>query len=166
MKTWTPLWSSIVDSSVWGLDKDTKIVWVTMLAKKDKDGFVESSLPGLARDAVLTIGEVEKALKILESPDKYSTTPDHEGRRIKTVVGGWVVLNHQKYRDEVAKARQREQQRRWQAEYRKRLKNRGGCGPLQGEQEYVDAAQRDATETELDEIVERHLPRRVSHDNT
>lgn len=32
MKTWTPLWSSIVDSSVWGESKETKILWITMLA--------------------------------------------------------------------------------------------------------------------------------------
>lgn len=129
MKTWTPLFSSIVDSSVWGEDKDTKILWITLLAKKDRDGFVEMSLPGLARAAVLTLKECERSLKVLQSPDPHSRTKEHEGRRVKEVPGGWMVLNHALYRDEIARARQREQQRQWQAKYRLVKKQR----PLPGE---------------------------------
>jgi hypothetical protein len=38
MNNWTPLWSTIIDSSVWGESKEVKILWITMLAKKDKNG--------------------------------------------------------------------------------------------------------------------------------
>jgi hypothetical protein len=38
------------------------------------------------------------AIDKLMSPDKYSRTPDHEGRRIEKIDGGWELLNHSKYR--------------------------------------------------------------------
>lgn len=125
MKTWTPLFNTIVDSSVWGESKDVKILWITMLAKKDSNGFVEGSLPGLARAAVLTPSECEKAMKVLESPDRYSTSPENDGRRVSKVDGGWMVLNHAKYRDEIERIRlerRREYNRRKQAEYRAKSK--------------------------------------------
>lgn len=38
------------------------------------------------------------ALVELSSPDQYSSSPDHEGRRIKHIEGvGWSILNHEKY---------------------------------------------------------------------
>lgn len=128
MKTWTPLWSSIVDSSVWGESKEVKILWITMLAKKDRNGFVEASVPGLARAAVLTLPECEKALKVLESPDPHSRSKAHHGKRVERVEGGWKVLNHLPYRDEMSAQYRREYQRQKQAEYRRKKK-----APLPGE---------------------------------
>lgn len=110
---WTPLWSSIVDSSVWGEDKDVKILWITMLAKRDKHGMVEMSLPGLARAAVLTLEECRKAIAVLLAPDPHSRTTSNEGRRIEAVEGGWFILNHLQYRNITKKLIQREQQAEW-----------------------------------------------------
>jgi len=42
---------------------------------------VESSIPGLADFAKVTVKECEEALGRLGAPDKYSRTPDEEGRR-------------------------------------------------------------------------------------
>ena len=132
MNNWTPLWSTIIDSSVWGESKDVKILWITMLAKKDKNGYVEAPVAGLSRAAVLIIAETEAALAVLEAPDQYSRTPDNEGRRIRKVDSGWCILNHRMYRDEIAKVRQREQQRAWQQDYRDRLKAEKNGGPDAG----------------------------------
>jgi hypothetical protein len=70
-----------------------------MLAMSDKDGVVEGSIPGLAHIAGVTIQEAELALQKLQRPDKYSRTPDHYGRRIEVIPGGWLILNRAKYRD-------------------------------------------------------------------
>lgn len=48
MSGYTKLFSSIIDSTIWRESKETKIVWITMLAKADRYGVVEASLPGLA----------------------------------------------------------------------------------------------------------------------
>jgi len=58
------------------------------------------------------------ALRILSEPDlRRKENQEHEGRRIKAVDDGWLVINGEKYRDkvreEMKKARNRRAQRRW-----------------------------------------------------
>ena len=98
MNGFTLLWSKILDSSIWMEDKETRLVWITMLAMKDADGFVRAAKVALAYRARVTDDECEKALKILMAPDPQSMTPDNEGRRIREVPGGWLILNHDLYR--------------------------------------------------------------------
>lgn len=93
------MWARMLESSVWlTTSKETRLAWVTMLLMKDADGVVRSGVPGIAHAAVLTIEETERAVKELSAPDKYTNTQEHEGRRIKRVADGWLVLNHEKYR--------------------------------------------------------------------
>jgi hypothetical protein len=96
---YTKLFSSIVTSTIWRADCPTKVVWITMLALSDKDGIVEGSIPGLAHIAGVTLDECKRALDKLQSPDEYSRTPENEGRRVKAIDGGWLILNRTKYRD-------------------------------------------------------------------
>jgi hypothetical protein len=70
-----------------------------MLALADSRGMVESSVPGLAVTAGVTLEECEAALHCFLSPDKYSRTKDHEGRRIHEKRGGWLIINHSYYRE-------------------------------------------------------------------
>lgn len=95
---YTKLFNTIVTSTIWQEDKDTKILWITMLAIADFDGKVSGSIPGIANIAGLTIEECNCAMNRLKSPDPYSRTQDFEGRRIQEVEGGWIILNHAKYR--------------------------------------------------------------------
>ena len=95
----TKLHGSLLTSSLWMESKATRLVWIAMLASKDAEGHVTGSVPGLANVANVTVEECEEALQVLSSPDPYSRTPDHEGRRIEKCDGGWMVLNHFKYRD-------------------------------------------------------------------
>ena len=99
MKPFTKLFSSIISSSIWRSPKETKVVWITMLAMSDKDGEVWASVGGLADMARVTKGECRKALDELLAPDDDSRTKENEGRRIEEVDGGWLVLNYKKYRE-------------------------------------------------------------------
>jgi len=96
---YTKLFSSIITSTIWQEDDKTRILWITMLALSDSEGKVEGSVPGLARMAKISVKECEKSLAKLASPDTYSRSKEHEGRRIKDVDGGWMLLNRVKYRD-------------------------------------------------------------------
>ena len=97
--SFTKLFASLLDSTLWVEQPHHVVrVWVTMLAMADKDGLVAASVPGLARRACVTTAEAEEALRVFLSPDRYSRTPDHEGRRIREVAGGWELLNYAKYR--------------------------------------------------------------------
>src|SRR6478609_157817 len=108
MTGYTKLFGSIITSTIWREDKETKILWITMLALKNKNGIVEGSIPGLADMARLSLNETIKALKVLSDPDEYSRTQDHEGRRIQAIDGGWIVLNHDKWRDKMNADERRE----------------------------------------------------------
>ena len=97
--SFTKLFSSITESTVWGESHATRIVWITMLAMADRMGRVSASVPGLANRARVTLEECEHALERFMSPDKYSRTPDNDGRRIEPIEGGWRLINHSKYRE-------------------------------------------------------------------
>jgi len=94
----TKLDSGIVNSSIWSESLSTRVLWITILAMSDENGFVFCSIPGLIRAANISQSEFDVACTVLESPDKYSRTPDFEGRRIEKCEGGWIILNFLKYR--------------------------------------------------------------------
>lgn len=100
MSGFTKLQSSILNSSIWDESDAVRVVWITMLAMSDSSGFVESSLPGLAHQSRKSKEATIAALGVLESPDAESKNPDYEGRRIKKVEGGWLVLNYALYREQ------------------------------------------------------------------
>jgi hypothetical protein len=118
MAGYTKLFNSILDSTIWQESNATRLLWITMLAMSNKSGAVQASVPGLARRAGIELGECERGLLCLESPDPYSRTPDHEGRRIRCVDGGWELLNHAKYRDLLSLEERREYNKKKQAEWR------------------------------------------------
>ena len=98
MAGFSKLFSSIVTSSIWCEDDVTLRVWIAMLATADAQGIVEGSIPGFANLARVSVEQLETALDKLSSPDPYSRTPDNDGRRIEKFDGGWLILNHAKYR--------------------------------------------------------------------
>lgn len=114
-ETFAKLKSSILDSSIWGYSSDTRVVWITMLAMADSSGFVESTVPGLARRAVVSVEAVRKAIEIFLSPDPDSADPANDGRRIVAAPRGWVLLNYQKHRGVRDDLTRRSYQAGWKA---------------------------------------------------
>ncbi len=120
--SWTPLWSPIVDSSLWEESGDVVKVFMTIIATKNSDHICELDAYRIARKCCLDEILVLDILKILASPDKRrKTKQEHEGRRIQAVPGGWLVLNGEKYRqmvsDEMRKARLRRAQNVYRAKH-------------------------------------------------
>lgn len=98
MKHYSKLYSTITGSSIWDESKETKILWITMLAQKDMNGLVELGIGGLAAASRLTRTETREALAVLTAPDPESASPEYEGRRVKKLSNGeWLILNHDKY---------------------------------------------------------------------
>ena len=109
---WTKLDSGIVSSSLWSEPADIRIVWITLLALCDENGYVGISEPGLSRMANVSDEITRKALELFMSPDDKSRTPDNEGRRLmKSDNGGFIILNHLKYRERIDRSYRREQVR-------------------------------------------------------
>lgn len=145
MPNYAPLWNTILTSSIWEESKDVRLLWLTFLAAKDAEGRVYATVPGLARLSNLSKDEVRIALAVLEAPDPDSRSKEFEGRRIKAFDGGWEVLNHGKYRDQIAE--QREYNARKQREYRQRKLKKANIAhgrpynPLPGEALYVKSVE-------------------------
>ncbi len=118
MTGYTKLFNSILASTIWREDDKTRLVWITLLALTDTNGVVEASLPGLADLARVSLEDCERALENLHKPDKYSRSKDHDGRRIETIDGGWLVLNRAKYRDKMSADDKRERDRNRQRRHR------------------------------------------------
>jgi len=120
--SFTKLFSSITDSSVWQESNETRLVWITMLAMADQFGIVSAAIPGLAHRARVSLKDTEAAIEIFLSPDPYSRTDDNDGRRIEKTTGGWRLLNHSIYREKRSDEERKEQNRL--AQERKRKKDK------------------------------------------
>lgn len=120
--SYTKLFSSIVTSTIWTEDPKICKIWVTMLAIADRHGEVHASIPGLAQIAGMELADTETAINKFLSPDKYSRTPDDEGRRIEKIEGGWLLLNHAKYRAMASKDEEKSASAKRQAAFRERQK--------------------------------------------
>ena len=156
---YTILKSSIIDSSLWVTeDSDIRCVWITMLAKRNKDGEVFSSVIGLSHAACVSLEKTEEAIKKFLAPDPQSTTKEHEGRRIKEIPGGWLLINHAKIKLE-ARAANKAQYMAGYMKTRREHEKRAKSLPLAGEREYMEAMKSGASEEALDSIVTRHLPK-------
>lgn len=118
------LFTQILDSSIWLETHPTRIVWMTLIASMDEKGYAHfAAVENLANRARVTPQEAKEAVRCLESPDKNSGDPSHDGRRIERVPGGWVVLNAKKYRSTVTRSIQQEQTRLRVSRYRQRKKS-------------------------------------------
>jgi hypothetical protein len=129
--TFTKLFSSITASTVWCRPSDTRVVWITMLAMADRHGRVWASIPGLAKEAAVSVEACRTAIDEFLAPDPDSRTKVHEGRRIEEIDGGWKLINHAKYRAIRDQEERRNYKTEKQREYRKvdKVDKSGHRGP-------------------------------------
>jgi len=124
--TFTKLFSSITESTVWCEPDRTRLVWITMLAMADKHGRIWGSIPGLANRARVPVDDARIAITTFLSPDPDSRTPDHDGKRIEPIDGGWRLLNYKKYRGVRDEEERRTYKANKEAERRERLRGQNG----------------------------------------
>jgi hypothetical protein len=98
-------------------------VWITMMALSDPGGYVAGSVPGLAHQARVPLESCQTALEKLSASDAFSRTKEHEGKRIKVIDGGWMILNYEKHRQAVAEERRKVQNRERARRFREKRRN-------------------------------------------
>lgn len=142
MSGYSKIDTCLLTSSLWCEAPSTKLVWITMLLLVNRHGEVEASIPGLAKQAGVSLEDTEKAIKILEAPDKYSRTKDFDGRRIEAIKGGWFILNHADYRDKGSEAEKQskaaERTKRWRERKNSQLNSDAPVTPCDGEVTHGD----------------------------
>jgi hypothetical protein len=127
------LFTKILDSSIWLEDVTTRIVWITLLAAMDEDGYAHfSATENLAIRARVSLADTEAALVRLMSPDSNSENPANEGRRVERVQGGYFIINAKEHRKVMNREIRREQTRLRVARHRAKLKavTKSGTGSL------------------------------------
>jgi len=148
------LFTKILDSSIWMEADGTRLVWLTMLAAMDQDGFCPfASVANLAHRARVTLQAARVAVDVLEKPDRNSADPDNDGRRIERTQGGWVVLNAKKYGELVTAEQIRESNRERQRRFRER--KRGESEPCNA---HVTPANVTVTQSDTDTYTDIGTP--------
>lgn len=122
--SFTKLFSSITESTIWAEPDHVRIVWITMLAMCDRQGRVYATIPGLAGRARVSVEQCEEALAKFLAPDKYSRSKEFDGRRIQETDGGWVLLNYERYRELRDSEADKERKKKWAAKNRAYQKSR------------------------------------------
>jgi len=145
--SFTKLFSSITDSSIWQESSDSRVVWVTLLAMADPLGRVHASISGLARRSNVSREATEQALAVFLSPDPDSRTSDHEGRRIEAIEGGWRLLNYKVYREKQDEEAIREANRVRQERYRKNNADVTDSNAMSRSVTHSNALSQDVTES-------------------
>lgn len=158
MTGYTKLFGSLIGSTIWREPDHVRLVWITMLALKNKFHVVEASVPGLADFARVSMPNCLEALELLKKPDSYSRSREHDGRRIEEVDGGWLILNGDKYRDKMNQDERRESNRVYQQRHRDKKKREWPKNtPLTGEISNERAIERGEPGADLHDAPERRL---------
>jgi len=118
--SYAKLHTSLLTSSLWTEDTETRIVWITLLCLADKHGEVQASIPGLAKIAGVSLEGCEKAISKFLSPDKYSRSKVMEGRRLQEIDGGWEIITYAKHRAMASKEDEKEKAAERQQRFRQR----------------------------------------------
>lgn len=107
----TKLFSCILDSSIWELDQEARLLWITLMSMADVEGIVRAVPAGLARRARISQEGCEAALALFLAPDPDSRSMREEGRRLLKVDGGWLLVNHTYYKGLMSAEATREKDR-------------------------------------------------------
>lgn len=114
------IFDSIFDSSIMEEDIHIRYIWMCMLTAADKEGFVDATIPALARKFNVDETLMGKSIEAFLAPDPSSRTPDADGRRIEPIREsfGWHIINYEKYRNLRTTEDRREYQRKYMQTYR------------------------------------------------
>jgi len=110
---------SIFGSSIMEEDIETRYIWLCLLAIADFEGFVDETIPALARRFNVSDQSMSKAIQIFLEPDPSSRTKDNDGRRLEPMREsfGWRIINYEKYRDMRNAEDRKEYMRRYMRDY-------------------------------------------------
>lgn len=116
------LFASMFDGSLYG-NWQAIVTFQQMIILCGPDGVIDVTPQALAARTSIPLDIIQEGLRVLEAPDQYSRTPDHDGRRIERLDDhrpwGWRIVNYRKYRMMVSAEEKREADRVRIAEKRK-----------------------------------------------
>ena len=112
------MYEQLFNSSIMEQPLDIRYIWMCILTLADKEGYIDMTIPSIARRINISDNKVANAIDLFVAPDPSSRTPDHDGRRLEPIREsfGWRVINYIKYRD----LRDQEARREYMRDYMKK----------------------------------------------
>lgn len=133
-ESYIPVFNEVVDSSLWKEPLHVRVVFMTLLALKDWDHVVRMALHKIANKANVGDELFLDAMEVLKSPDTKTTIPqEFEGRRIREVEDGWLIINGDFYQKKMQEVNQRARWAKLKRDQRARLDALKQHKPLPGE---------------------------------
>jgi len=137
MNSFAPVFSNLVESSLWSEPDFICKVFITLVVIKDSDHVARINAFSLGRkcwplEPDKSEARALEALKVLMNPDKKRIEPQpYDGRRIEKRADGYFVLNGQYYENLMRETSRKIYKARKAREYRAKALNSGT--PLPGE---------------------------------
>lgn len=165
---WIPLFSQVLDSTLWEEAPDVRLTFLTMLILKGPDQVVRMPMRRLAKKVNLCEEtrenelRVQAALKVLEAPDNKSTElQEYEGRRIEVrreggAEVGWLILNGEHYQEDVMRMMARARKTAKQRERREAMR-KGANGSTAAER-LMERAQTPEDVARIQELADKVPP--------
>jgi len=79
------------------------VTFQQMIVLCDSEGMIDITPPALSKRTSIPLDIIEDGIEYLSQPDPYSRSQEYEGRRIILIdehrPWGWIIVNHQYYRD-------------------------------------------------------------------
>ncbi len=157
MAPYGKVFDSIFGSSIMESDVETRYIWMCMIIAADKEGFVDETIPALARRFNVSESCMHDAINCFMSPDASSRTPDQNGRRIEPIREsfGWKIINYDYYRNLRDDEQRREYMREYMRNYRENQKKSEPLTPVNNGKQQLAHTDTD-TDTDTDK---RHTER-------
>lgn len=100
------------------------VTFQQMIVLADEDGVVDMTCESISARTGIPLGVIAEGAQFLEEPDKFSRSPDADGRRIERLNDhrpwGWRIVNYGKYRG----IRSAEDRREYHRQYWHKRKDR------------------------------------------
>lgn len=114
MSLYGKIFSSMYDGSLYG-QWEAIVTFQQMIVLSDHEGFVDMTPQAMSARTSIPLDIIKKGIEILLQPDKYSRSPECDGRRIELVdvnrPWGWRIVNHATYRKMASSEEKRESDR-------------------------------------------------------
>lgn len=166
--SYSKLHSSIVNSSLWTQADSVRVLFVTLLAIADREGYIYGSKIGLSRIANIKADDIDFSFSTLLLPDPDSCdlirSPENEGKRLEEISGGFRLLNYEYYRGLRDDDERREQNKQAQKRFRDKQSatvsnSKPASAKVTQGQKIVSPA-----EAEADAVSQKHSSRKSSID--
>jgi len=162
------IFEQIFDSSI-AEDYRVRLVFQDMIVLADMHGVVDRTHEAIARRTNVPEKIVRQAITVLESPDKNSRSPEHGGARIVRLDEhrdwGWVIVNHQKFRQIASEDQRREKTRERVDRFRTKHKESKPTEPKDKEHNDLEQCNAPVTPCNAGNAMQRQKQRHSTENN-